>query len=110
MTLACDALGTAEIKVNGIAKGLYMAGSSEQVVGVVGAKLDEQGTVGFVVAVEMVVVVAELRLVIGIGCVWHRALERLEVGLAVFGILMEQARVEHGSVGEQLLVLLGRHE
>jgi hypothetical protein len=110
VAFASDALGTAEVEVDSIAEGLDMTSSGEQVVGVVGAELDKQRTVGFVVAVKMAVGLVESGVVVGEGCFGHRGLQRLEVGFAVFGVLMEQAGVEHGRVGKQLLVLLSGEE
>lgn len=110
MALTSDALRTAEVEIDGIAEGLNMTGSSEQVVGIVCAKLDEQRAVGLVVAVKMKVVLVEMGLVEGSGRFGQRGLQWLEVRLAIFCILMEQAGVEHGRVGKQLLVLVGWEE
>jgi len=71
VAFASDTLWTAEVQIDGIAEGLDMASGGEQVVGVIGAKLDEQRTIGLVVAIEMVVLWVELSLVEGDGGFGH---------------------------------------
>ena len=82
VAFACDALGAAQVDVNRVAIVLNEFSRLEQVLGVVGAELDEEGPV------------------LGLG---------VEVLLPVLGVGRENLRVEHGRVAELGAVVPGEH-
>ena len=102
-----NTLGAPEVEVDSIAVGSYELRGVEQVVGVVGAELDEDGSVDRGVAVEEGNVVrrARARAVFG-----QRAADRLVMGVAVFWRFAKQAGVEHGRVAEELVLVFGGEE
>ena len=81
----------------------------EKVVWIIGAELHRKRAIEGGVSVKMPLRGRQLRDVVCVGRGGYSRFERLEMGIAVFG-LSEHFGVEHGRIGEEIRLLQGRKE
>ena len=102
MTLPRYPLRTPEIEVHGVAVGRDVLSGLEEVLGVVGAELDNEGPVGGGVAVEIGRFYLLFLLLFAMTRRWMRvkaAAEGLEVVVAEILCVFKEAGVEHRRIG-----------